>query len=346
MSISGSIHETCFLDDRDAKGHGDRRGLQRPRRHDLSRRAPALRRPEQQLPRSDVADRPPGEANADGDAFRISPGRLTATRRPRSIPVRPSSATASTTTAATHVAHGLRPRRRTPTATPSGSAMNDCDDAERLDLSRCTGDPATPSTTTATCRSTRMRRALDADGDGIHNACDNCVLAANVDQVDTDADQRGDACDTCPLTSNPFQDDTDADRLKRLRQPSPRFQCRAVRLRPRRRRGRVRPRRRIDLRFLHVRRLREWQPESGYDTWNSYRGSLAFLQSTGEYTQAPGANALAARDCGLTDPTSRRHPAGFRRSFVQPRHGRCGGIESGLGTNGQGTPRANANPCP
>ena len=47
---------------------------------------------------------------------------------------------------------------------------------------------------------------------------------------------------------------------------------------------------------------REWQPEAGYTTWNSYRGSLSVLRATGKFTQAPGSNPLAARACGVSDP--------------------------------------------
>lgn len=38
----------------------------------------------------------------------------------------------------------------------------------------------------------------DADGDGINDAFDNCMNAANADQADTDGDGTGDACDGCP----------------------------------------------------------------------------------------------------------------------------------------------------
>ncbi len=38
---------------------------------------------------------------------------------------------------------------------------------------------------------------VDAEGDGVPEACDNCPGLANADQADADADAHGDACDTC-----------------------------------------------------------------------------------------------------------------------------------------------------
>ena len=65
---------------------------------------------------------------------------------------------------------------------------------------------------------------LDADGDGVEDATDNCVNVANADQTDTDSDGVGDACDddddgdgvadssdNCPLVANASQTDTDSD---------------------------------------------------------------------------------------------------------------------------------------
>ena len=44
---------------------------------------------------------------------------------------------------------------------------------------------------------------LDADGDGVPDATDNCVNDSNPDQGDADGDDHGDVCDACPQTSNP-----------------------------------------------------------------------------------------------------------------------------------------------
>ena len=50
----------------------------------------------------------------------------------------------------------------------------------------------------------------DLDGDGIFDACDNCLDAGNPGQADTDRDGSGDSCDPCWL--EPFlEEDPDAD---------------------------------------------------------------------------------------------------------------------------------------
>jgi hypothetical protein len=48
---------------------------------------------------------------------------------------------------------------------------------------------------------------VDRDRDGVADAIDNCIDAANPDQADEDSDSVGDHCDLCP----PFTDNTDGD---------------------------------------------------------------------------------------------------------------------------------------
>jgi N-acetylneuraminic acid mutarotase len=144
---------------------------------------------------------------------------------------------------------------------------------------------------------------VDSDGDGMHNACDNCGFVWNPNQTDFDRDGEGDACDL-------------NDGL-------------------------------IYVLGTDDKNYAEWQAESGYTTWNSYRGSLAVLRATGQYTQAPGSNPLAAHDCGVSNlyVLDLDVPAPGEVAFNLVT-GVAGGVESGLGTNSAGVPRANANPCP
>ena len=52
---------------------------------------------------------------------------------------------------------------------------------------------------------------FDADGDFVHDACDNCPAVSNNVQLDADGDGVGDICDNCVTVANPSQTDGDGD---------------------------------------------------------------------------------------------------------------------------------------
>jgi len=89
-----------------------------------------------------------------------------------------------------------------------------------------------------------------------------------------------------------------------------------------------------------------WQAEQGATSWNVYVGDLDVLKAMGVYTQAPGSNALAARQCGVTEAFASETsiPAPGRASFSLVTSV-IGGVEGSLGSSGTG-PRPNASPCP
>ena len=166
---------------------------------------------------------------------------------------------------------------------------------------------------------------LDTDHDGIGDACDDCPTEFDPSQADADTDGVGDFCDNCISGSNPTQQDRDGDQLGDACDLDDGL---------------------VLFAFDDPAWVR-WQNEAGNQAWNLYRGDLAVLRSTGVYTQAPGSNPLARRDCGLAssersepgapDPT---HCAFYLVSGV------VGGVEGSLGQNSAGAERANGNPCP
>ena len=90
----------------------------------------------------------------------------------------------------------------------------------------------------------------------------------------------------------------------------------------------------------------DWQQEVPFVAWNSYRGDLDTLKSTGIYTQLPGSNPLAAQQCGLTDPFAQDLSileSGQVAFFLTT--GVFGNSETDLGMSSSGT-RSNLNPCP
>ena len=91
----------------------------------------------------------------------------------------------------------------------------------------------------------------------------------------------------------------------------------------------------------------EWQNEAGFERFNLYRGDLAVLRQTGEYTQDPAGVPLAMRLCGLVSTAAADPivpPAGSAVFYLVA--GVSGGVEDGLGTDSAGVPRPNTHPCP
>lgn len=225
---------------------------------------------------------------------------------------------------------------------------DDCDTFVDEDDSGVDSDLDSVANACDNCRLAFNPDQLDADVDGVGSACDNCFAEPNSDQTDTDSDGRGDACDNCPLSFNPFQDDWDVDARGDTCDNCP------VSYNPTQGdfdaddEGDV-----CDLNdglillFTTDPDYQEWQSEEGYSSWNAYKGDLEVLKATGVYTQAPGSNDLARKQCGLGVP--------WLEDFTPPGEGRAAfflttgvnaGGEGNLGTDSAGTERPNANPCP
>lgn len=82
----------------------------------------------------------------------------------------------------------------------SVAARHSNDDVEAGDIVDLT--PAT-YTWTVSAPTLPTTPRLDADGDGVDDATDNCPAVANPDQADTDKDRVGDACEVAPPGTDP-----------------------------------------------------------------------------------------------------------------------------------------------
>jgi hypothetical protein len=213
----------------------------------------------------------------------------------------------------------------------------------------------------------------DSDADGVHNACDNCVIVANSSQLDSDGDGIGDACDVCPAVFGKAQVDTDhdgvGDRCDNCRTTPNAYQddadsdgigdvcdnCRFDSNSAQSDLDHDGQGDRCDLNdsviYIMPSHLGddgiEWQSEAGSDRWCVYKGSIAILRSTHSYTQTSGAGGVALTVCGVTDTW-------YNESFIQPAStaafylvsGVSGGTQLGLGSDSSGSLRLNTNPCP
>jgi len=168
--------------------------------------------------------------------------------------------------------------------------------------------------------------AADAvDGDGVCGAADNCPRVPNAAQGDADHDGVGDACDNCASLANPSQADADGDGEGDLCDLDD---------------GRI-------LQSWSSPARMDWLPETPYTSWNVYQGDLALLKAGLDYTQPPGSNALADRQCGLTstsiDLPLTPPPGEALFTLVT---GVANGVEGGLGQDSTGEERPLTNPCP
>ncbi len=198
------------------------------------------------------------------------------------------------------------------------------------------------------CRTVYNQSQTDTDHDGLGNACDNCLLIANADQADADGDSRGDACDNCRTGVNPGQEDTDLDGVGDV--------CDNCVLAANAGQNDVNSDGEGDicdlddglLLFTRISRgFVRWQPEVVFSSFNLYRGRLARLRASGQYTQDPAVEPEAARWCSLASASAsdtRIPPPGEGNFYLVT--GMAGGAESSLGTRSNGTERPNDFPCP
>ncbi|WAS99396.1 thrombospondin type 3 repeat-containing protein [Nannocystis punicea] len=130
-------------------------------------------------------------------------GEPETTDAPTTSPTSTSTST-STTEPETSTTTTSTTEPETSTTTTTGP------DTTTTTTSTDTGETETSTGSTDTSTTTTGDDA-DGDGDGVPDASDNCVDAANPGQEDGDEDGVGDGCDNCASDPNPDQADTDQD---------------------------------------------------------------------------------------------------------------------------------------
>ncbi|ANM30078.1 hypothetical protein ABI59_11595 [Acidobacteria bacterium Mor1] len=167
---------------------------------------------------------------------------------------------------------------------------------------------------------------VDSDLDGLSNVCDNCRAVFNPNQLDGDLDGAGDACDNCVVLANPGQADIDGDGEGNACDLNDEM---------------------VFGRFTAADEY-TWQEESPYVRWNFYRSDWDVFVDTGFYTQSPGSNPIAARQCDLLVRTAvdAFAPPPGKLAFYLVSGERPPSIEGPIGTTSDGVGRSNSNRCP
>jgi hypothetical protein len=185
----------------------------------------------------------------------------------------------------------------------------------------CDLEPRIPSTQTA---ADTAEAEPDSDRDGIGDRLDVCPEVYDPLQADGDADRIGDACDNCATKFNEMQSDSDRD--------GEGDRCD------------------LDDKLLSAiwksKARLAWEPEWGLTSFSVYRGDLAELKLTGEYTQAMG-DGLAAQWCGVTatEMDDAWSPGPGQAAFYLVA-GRAGSVDGSLGKDGEGAERRATRSCP
>jgi len=150
---------------------------------------------------------------------------------------------------------------------------------------------------------------------------------SNEDAIGTDNDLDGipNACDNCKNVPDPSQTDMDHDLIGDVCDLSD---------------GLILVRMSDQVTLV-------WQLESGFESFNIYRGDLAVLRATGSFTQDPATVPLAARGCGFTDGQIQDDPPlDPGQGVFYMLTGTHNGVEGSLGTSSAGVTRPNTHPCP